>query len=314
MELRGERIKMKILNFGSCNIDFVYGVDHIVKRGETVAASSVSRYPGGKGLNQSVALARAGADVWHAGCIGSDGEFLLAYMLDSGVNTDFVKRVDDSTGQAFIQVSESGENSIVIYHGANFRVTREYIDEVLGHFGEGDFLVLQNEISEIGYLIDRAAAKKMKTVLNPSPFDETMKNIDLSKIYCLMVNELEAAEYAGADGVEAFADFLNQHYPKLSAVMTLGARGCVFFGESERIFQPAFEVKAVDTTAAGDTFTGYFLAELSSGKNVGEVLKLASLASAIAVSRAGAASSIPFKNEVSDCFDKNKLEEKNYDR
>jgi len=289
---------MKILNFGSCNIDFVYTVEHIVKRGETIAASAVNKYPGGKGLNQSVALSRAGAQIWHAGCIGADGEFLLDYMRESGVNTELVRRVSDSTGQAFIQVSGSGENSIVVYHGANYGVTREYIDEALSHFGAGDFLVLQNEISEVGYLIDRAAEKGMKIILNPSPFDEKMRNADLEKIYCLIVNEVEAAEYSGAEGVTEFKRFLSDKHPRLSAVMTLGSRGSIFFGQDEEIFQPAFEVTVTDTTAAGDTFTGYFLAELSLGHSVKSTLKTASLASAIAVSRAGAASSIPYSAEV----------------
>ena len=291
---------MKILNFGSCNIDFVYGVEHIVKKGETVAASSVNRYPGGKGLNQSVAIARAGATVYHAGCIGEDGGFLLDYMKQSGVDTDLIRRVCDSTGQAFIQVADSGENSIVIYHGANYRVTREYIDEVLERFGAGDYLVIQNEISEVGYLIDRAFEKGMRTILNPSPFDATMKNIDLTKIYLLIVNELEAAEYSGDDGAKAFARFIGEKCRSLLAVMTLGSRGSLLFGEGREIFIPAVPAKAVDTTAAGDTFTGYLVAELSRDREIDEAMKKASAAASIAVSRAGAASSIPYVDEVED--------------
>lgn len=294
---------MKILNFGSCNIDFVYRVEHIVKRGETVAASSVNRYPGGKGLNQSVAIARAGADVCHAGCVGEDGGFLLDYMKQSGVDTKLLRKVSDSTGQAFIQVADSGENSIVIYHGANYRVTREYIDEVLEHFGAGDYLVLQNEISEVGYLIDRAFEKGMKTVLNPSPFNAAMRETDLSKIFCLIVNETEAAEYSGACGTEAFARFLNEKCPRLWAVMTLGSRGSMFFGEGREVFVPATPTEAVDTTAAGDTFTGYLVAELARGKEIDEAMKIASLAASIAVSREGAASSIPYIDEVGSFFE-----------
>ena len=289
---------MKILSFGSCNIDLVYRVEHIVKKGETVAASSVGKYPGGKGLNQSIAIARAGAEVWHAGCIGDDGEFLLDNMKQSGVCTELVRRVDDSTGQAFIQVSDSGENSIVIYHGANYRVSREYIDEVLEHFEANDILVLQNEISEIVYLIDRAFEKGMRIVLNPSPFDRTMREIDLKKIFCLVVNEIEAAEYSGKEGIEQFADFLKSKYPELLAVMTIGSKGSVCFAGERRIYQPSFDVTAVDTTAAGDTFTGYLVAALSLEKDLSEAMKTASLAAEISVSRAGAASSIPLAKEV----------------
>ena len=134
---------MKILNFGSCNIDTVYSLENIVKPGETVAAAAVNLYPGGKGLNQSVAIARSGAAVYHAGCIGADGDFLYNFMTKIGVDLTYLRRVEDSTGQAFIQVAESGENSIVIYHGANYQVKRDFVDSVLADFSEGDILLLQ---------------------------------------------------------------------------------------------------------------------------------------------------------------------------
>lgn len=163
---------MKILNFGSLNIDYTYSVDHIVHPGETITSGSLEVFPGGKGLNQSIALARAGADVYHAGLIGEDGIFLRDLCRESGVKTGYIRETETRTGNAIIQVSEKGENCIILYPGANREQTEEYIDEVLKGFGEGDVLLLQNEINLLDYLISKGAEKGMKIVLNPSPFDE----------------------------------------------------------------------------------------------------------------------------------------------
>ena len=173
---------MKILNFGSCNIDYVYSMDHIVKVGETQTTYSLETFSGGKGLNQSIALARAGAEVYHAGCIGNDGEMLLDILNESGVDTSFVKKVDEKNGHAIIQVSAKGENSIFLYPGSNNMVTTEFIDEVLSHFGEGDILLLQNEISNLTYIIEKAYKKKMCIILNPSPINEVIEKIDFNMI------------------------------------------------------------------------------------------------------------------------------------
>lgn len=298
---------MKILNFGSCNIDRVFAQEHIVVPGETIAALGVETHPGGKGLIQSVALSRAGIEVFHAGCIGDDGEYLRRFMQDNGVNLKYLKIVQDSTGQAFIQVAENGENSIVIYHGANYGVTREYADSVLENFNSGDFLLLQNEISEVNYLIDKAAEKGMQIVLNPSPFDENMRNIDLSKITYLLVSEFEGTAYTGVTGTEELIKSIRSRYPKLKVVMTLGVRGCIYFDAEKTVRHPSFKVKAVDTTAAGDTFAGYLIAEICKGKPVETAIKYACAAAAIAVSKKGAASSIPIYVEVKSSIDNMEL-------
>lgn len=183
---------MKILNFGSCNIDFVYSVDTMVNPGETISAKSVEKFPGGKGLNQSIACARAGVPVFHAGHIGGDGEFLREIMKISGVDTRYLKTIDNLTGHAIIQVTPNGENSIIVYGGANEEITKEYVDEILLNFSENDFIVLQNEISEIPYIIEKASEIGMKIVLNPSPFNERIKFIDFDKLSYLILNEHEA--------------------------------------------------------------------------------------------------------------------------
>lgn len=289
---------MKILNFGSCNIDSVYSLDHIVRAGETISAETMQKFVGGKGLNQSVALANAGIKVYHAGCIGSDGKILTDFMENAGINLTYLKTVNQISGQAIIQVDKNGENSIMLFPGANHCITTEYVDEVLSCFGEGDYLVLQNEINNLEYIINRASEVGMKIILNPAPFTKNIHTIGLEKIFCLIVNEIEAEGLSGAKGVEEFSAFLSDKFPKLSAVITLGQKGSVYISGETKIRQPAFEVAAVDTTAAGDTFSGYFIAELIRGKNPADALRTASIAAAITVSRSGAAPSIPTLKEV----------------
>jgi len=289
---------MKILNFGSCNIDYVYDVEHIVQPGETLVAQRLSKFPGGKGLNQAIAIAKAGANVYLAGCIGEDDTILRPILEQSGVDISYLLPVKEPTGQAIIQVDKNGENSIVIFRGANGAVTREYIDQVLTHFDEGDILLLQNEISNLHYLIQMAGKKGMKIILNPSPFEEKLRDIDLNDLYCVMLNETEAMQWCGSDHPYDFLTWVQQEYPQLQVVLTLGKKGSIFLKNGEIYKQNAFQVSAVDTTAAGDTFTGYFVAGLCEEMEISEIMRRASAASAIAVSRKGAASSIPVWKEV----------------
>ncbi len=289
---------MKLLNFGSCNIDYVYSLHHVVAPGETEATDSLHIYSGGKGLNQSVAAARAGAEVYHAGCIGEDGDFLAQLLRENGVNVSYLKRVKEKNGHAIIQVTEAGENSIFLYPGSNAMVTFADIDEVLSHFDEGDFVLLQNEISNVPYIASCAHERGMKVILNPSPINEAIKEIDLNKLSYLILNEIEAQMITGETSAEAALSHLLRDYPSLEVVLTLGKRGSIYQGGGKRVYQPAFVVEVKDTTAAGDTFAGYFVAELLRGAPVKAALEIASCASAVAVSRHGAAPSIPKKEEV----------------
>lgn len=289
---------MKILNFGSCNIDFVYSLDHIVTPGETQHSYKMETFPGGKGLNQSIAIARGGANVYHAGCVGNDAQMLLDIMNESGVDTGYIKTVDCKNGHAIIQVNAQGENSIFLHSGSNAMITKEYVDEVLDNFKKDDIILLQNEISNLEYIIDKSYEKGMCIVLNPSPYDEIIERIDLGKISYIVLNEIEATQITGFENIEEILNSFKKLYPDLKVMLTLGKNGCVYLDKENRIFQPVFEVNPVDTTAAGDTFTGYFIASLSKGEKYSDILKIASCASAIAVSRNGAAPSIPNMEEV----------------
>lgn len=289
---------MKILNFGSCNIDYVYAVDHIVTPGETLAANGLSLFPGGKGLNQSIAAARAGADVYHAGCVGADGEMLREILADSGVDVSYLRHVDAQNGHAVIQVSGSGENSIFLYPGSNVMLTKEYVDAVLADFSTGDIVLVQNETNLVGYILEAAHARGMQTVCNPSPFCAELAQMDLNKITYLVLNEIEARGFSGTDDPEESISYFRRRYPHLKVMLTLGKRGCVYADADRTVSHPAFSVKAVDTTAAGDTFTGYFLAALAKKQPYDRAVKTASAAAALAVTKKGAAPSIPTWTEV----------------
>lgn len=288
----------KILNFGSCNLDYVYSLDHIVAPGETEASSALQIFPGGKGLNQSIAAARAGAKVYHAGCIGEDGTLLQSVLRGSGVDVSFLRISDGRSGHAMIQVAKSGENSIVLYQGANFSFTKEQIDGFLESFGEGDILLLQNETNLVEYAVDRAYEKGLTVSFTPSPFNENVKRIDLSKITYLLLNETEVKQLAGTQDTEAAIIWLLGKYPQLKIMLTLGSRGCAYRDAHQSLFHPAFSVTAVDTTGAGDTFAGYFLTGISEGMTCAEAMRLATAAAALAVSEKGAATSIPRRNAV----------------
>ena len=288
----------RILNFGSCNIDYVYGLDHIVSPGETEASSELRIFSGGKGLNQSIAVARAGGAVFHAGQVGEDGAMLLDIMAESGVDVSNVKTVNMRSGHAIIQVTADGENSIFLYSGANRALDEAFIEGVLDKFGADDILMLQNEINLVEKIIRKAHGRGMRIMLTPSPINDDMLKLDLGMISYLLLNETEAKALSGAEDAENGVAQLCGRYPDLKVVLTMGKNGCVYYSMGKRYYHPIFKVEAVDTTAAGDTFAGYFIAATADGVPPELAVKRASAAAALAVSRKGAAPSIPTLNEV----------------
>lgn len=289
---------MKVLNFGSLNLDYVYQVDHILIPGETLASKDRKTFCGGKGLNQSIALAKAGIPVYHAGMIGEGGDELLKTCRENGVNTDFVRQIPGPCGHTVIQVDKNGQNCILLFGGANRSMTKEFVDAVLASFEKGDIILLQNEINELDYVIDRAYEKGMMIILNPSPYDSALESCDLSKVSLFLVNEIEGYQITGEKDPELILSKIKELYPESKIVLTLGGDGSVYQDETGVYRQGIYKVKAVDTTAAGDTFTGYFISSIIEGMPVKEGLSLAAKASAIAVSRPGATASIPLKKEV----------------
>lgn len=289
---------MKFLNFGSLNIDKVYTVPRFVKGGETLSSVSCAEYPGGKGLNQSIALARSGSQIFHAGKIGKDGLFLKKELASEGVCVEGIYENGLITGHAIIQVASTGENCILLYGGANKEITFEQIDKVLEDFNSDDFLVLQNEINCIDYLINAAHKKGLTIALNPSPISKSIKNLDFSKIDYLILNEIEGQDISGEKSPSKILGYLLSNYSNLKVVLTLGTNGAVYRDNVQEYKQEAYKVKVKDTTAAGDTFLGYFLSMVSQKSDIKLALSVATKAASFAVSRKGSSSSIPVLAEV----------------
>ncbi len=289
---------MRILNFGSLNIDYVYRVDTFLKPGETKAAKSRAVFAGGKGLNQSLAMAKAGLPVYHAGKVGVEGVFLINTLKQGGVNTSLIGRSQESSGHTVIQVDDQGRNCILLFGGANQDIDQVYVDEVLSSFGTGDFLVLQNEISLVPYIIKQAKSQGLTIIFNPSPYIKEILSYPLECIDVFILNEIEAEGFTGLSDPEQALTALTARFSHAHIVLTLGEKGALWGCGSEVASQKAYPVKAVDTTAAGDTFLGYFVAGLVEGLPVSDTLDLASRAASICVSRPGAADSIPSRQEL----------------
>lgn len=287
-----------IVTIGSLNIDLVYAVPHIVRPGETLAANGVKRCAGGKGLNQSLAIARAGARVAHVGRVGADGVWLRKLLEESGVDCAHVKVDDGATGSAFIQVDAAGENAIVLDYGANAHVDADDLLPLFAACGPSDYLLLQNEISDMPRIMACGKERGMTLVFNPAPCGPEVHTYPLGSVDLLIVNETEAKQLSGCSDEEEAVDALLKRYPAMQIILTLGARGACYATRSERFAVPAIKANVVDTTAAGDTFIGYLLAGLYEGLPMQASMRLATHAAAIAVSRPGASASIPFRHEV----------------
>lgn len=287
------RMKPKILNYGSLNIDHVYQVPHFVQPGETLTSASLHMFAGGKGANQSVALARAGATVFHAGKIGKDGLWLKEKLEQNGVNTQFIEEGNFNNGHAMIQVDPQGENAIILYGGANQEIEKEEVLCTLSKFEAGDFLLLQNEINLIPFLIEQGAKQQLEVCFNPAPLTPELLDYPLELVKLLIVNEIEGAALTGKKNEEEILEHLCTRFPKSEILLTVGAGGSYFASQNETIHVSAHPTDVVDTTAAGDTFIGYFLAARMQNKSVQEALNDATQAAAICVSKEGAMDSIP---------------------
>jgi len=309
---------MKILVYGSLNIDQIFSVDHIVQPGETTSSYSLEKSAGGKGANQAAALAKAGMEVYLAGKIGEDGRFLLDLLNSYGVNTSKVAVYSGATGQAIIQLDRNKQNSILLYAGGNGEIREDEIGSVLEPFGKGDVILLQNEIPYVGAIMKKAKQREMKIFFNPSPYDEKISKLPLDLVDLFFVNEIEAAALASAlaaanaeesgkaaevfpDGngvsLSVILDRIIQKFPGAEIILTAGRNGAYYGFGTTREKGDIIELPVADTTGAGDTFTGYYIAAREMYA-VPEALALACKAASIAVSRKGAMGSIPFRSEV----------------
>lgn len=288
-----------IYNLGSLNLDQIYHVPHHVASGETLSATDFRVGAGGKGCNQSIACALAGAKVFHAGCIGNDGLMLKELLEKSGADTSLLEIVDVPTGRAVVMVNSEGNNSIVLFCGANHMVNDKLLDRIFSQAKQGDVLLLQNETNMLEEAMKRAKSCGMTVVFNFAPFDENKaKVLPLELVDILIVNEIEGAGIAGVTEPQEILNVLTAKYPAMQIMLTLGGDGVVWSGPMGSGSLPAFPADVVDTTAAGDTFIGYFLAGINENMRVEEAATLASKASAICCSRPGAGTAIPRRCEI----------------
>lgn len=289
---------MAVINFGSINVDHVYQVDHFVQPGETLASSDYQRLLGGKGANQSIALARAGSDVWHVGKVNEADAIFKQTMIRENINCKHVSCTETASGHAIIQVTPSGENAIVLFGGANHELTEKDIMHALDAAKSSDWVLTQNETSGIAQVLLQAKEKGLKVAFNPAPMTESVKHLPHQCIDLLIVNEVEAEEISGHENLDKIEAYFRQEWPHAEVLITLGKAGVRMLKKDKTIDVPAFEVTAVDTTAAGDTFIGFFLSAYSDHSDSKTALLRACAASALAVTKAGAAQSIPTKEEV----------------
>ena len=281
-----------IYNLGSINIDHIYRVPHFPAPGETLLSDSYSKGLGGKGANQSIAIARAGGQVMHIGAIGDDALWTRDNLAEAGVDTSGISVLESATGHAIIYVDASGENSIVLFEGANTLVSEGQISAALATAKAGDWLLLQNEVNNGPFAAKLARAKGLKVAYVAAPFDAEKVHAMLPFVDLLSVNEGEVAMVCEAFGVS------EEEIPVEKLLITRGSESITYRDGANRYTQVVFKVDPVDTTGAGDTFMGYFLAQLDAGYASQEALRMAAAAAALKVTKKGTSDAIPLLEDV----------------
>lgn len=294
---------MNILSFGSLNLDYVYRVQHIVRGQETIPSVDRSVFCGGKGLNQSAAAyagcpPRSEVRVFHAGCIGKDGAMLTDALRGVGVDTRFVRTVDEPTGHAIIQVSDDGENAIIVHGGANHAITESDIIKTIDFFDKGDIILLQNEISATPRIMEVASDSGGRIFFNAAPCDAEVRRYPLALVHTLIVNEIEGGVIAGKTEPNDIIDTVIAEYPHIEIIVTIGAKGALYGCGTTRYHASAHAVEVVDTTAAGDTFVGYYAALVAHGHRPHKAMEVACCAASLSTTNPGALPSIPQYTEV----------------
>ncbi|WP_304525662.1 ribokinase [Halomonas sp. I5-271120] len=290
-----------LYNLGSINIDHVYRVPHLVRPGETLASTGYQQVLGGKGANQSLAMALAGGRVEHWGRLGLSDDWALRQLTDAGVGAEAVDLVDEPSGHALIQVDDQAENAIILYPGANHGFEHADIDTRIDNAEPNGWLLLQNETNGLARAMEQAHARGLSIAFNPAPMHAAVNELPLSACQLLFVNRGEAAALVNLSedsDADALLMALGERLPGVELVLTLGGDGVCYQHGDTRLVLPAYRVEARDTTAAGDTFIGHFMAARLAGSDVETCLRRASAASAICVQREGAAPSIPDAHAV----------------
>jgi ribokinase len=282
-----------ILNFGSINIDHIYRVPHFVRPGETLASSSLDIALGGKGANQSVAIARAGGKVKHIGRACKSDSWVFEYLQTCGVDISNVERVEEPSGHAIIQLDQHGENAIILHGGANQSFQLRDLATLISNSHAGDYLLAQNECNGLPEIIEMALEAGLKVVLNPAPMTDSIRALPLHRLDTLIVNQGEAQALSEKTHIDDVVEALAKSLPHTRVVVTLGSKGAILIANGSVTTVPAVAATVVDTTAAGDTFVGYFLSALVDGLADLTALERACKAAALSVQTLGAIPSIP---------------------
>jgi ribokinase len=300
---------MSVLVFGSLNLDLVTYADKLPAIGETIVGEKLLKFPGGKGLNQAIAARRAGSEVLMVGSIGNDadGDYLFNILKSENIDPKFITKTSEQTGIAVIEVSKSAENRIIIIAGANSKT--RFSNEVLTSSPSVTVSLAQLEtpIAEVAKFIHESKAAGKITILNPAPIQKLDQQLLQDTDY-LIANETEASfligsavEHLSKDEAVSIARQLQKNGSK-KVIITLGEQGSVYLDQEKELFTPAYKVKAVDTTAAGDAFCGAFATAISENKPVEYALKFASAAGGLAATKAGAVPSLPTQQEILSMF------------
>ena len=290
---------------GSLNMDLVVNVDTMPKPGQTIIGSNFKEVPGGKGANQAVAMARLNGNVSMIGKVGEDGfgQTLINSLKNDKVDTTYIQTAKGATGVALITVDKNAQNSIVVSPGANFEVKEEDLDNNIEAIKNSDIVVLQLEtpLNTIKYALNKAKELNKYTILNPAPAvkldDEIIKNVDL-----LTPNETELEIISGVsieteEDIQKAAQIMIEKGVK-ELIVTLGSKGSLYINKEKSMFKKAYKVEAVDTTAAGDSYTGALAVALSQDKNIEDAMDFASKVGALSVLKEGAQSSLPTLEDV----------------
>ncbi|MBR4727087.1 MAG: ribokinase [Clostridia bacterium] len=288
---------MKVLVFGSFNIDHVYAMPHLPDRGETLYCSGYEVHVGGKGLNQALALQKAGARTFAAGKVGPDGAYLTDYLKSGGVDVSAVAVSDVPTGHTIIECDPDGQNQMILFGGANRVITEADCDAVLAAHGDAALLLTEYETSCVEPMLRKAKAAGIRTAINPSPFVDALRDFPYELADCIVLNQSEGESITGeTDPAQVVRALYARNHGEI--ILTLGAHGAIYYNGDALVQMPAYRVNAVDTTGAGDTFTGYCLQALLDGKSPQEALRIGQAAAAIEVTRPGAAETIPSRDQV----------------
>ena len=292
---------MRILNFGTLCAECIYSVESLDFSGDTLELGSSQTFAGGRGLNVSVALSRAGiSKIHHAGYIGDSSEFLREALKNSGVNTANLKSVDKPSAHSIVLLENGARSKKLYFKGTNGEVSKEFAETVLSRFSAEDVLIIDDGVSNFDSIISMAHARNMRIFFAP---ENPNVNLDLNLISYLFINETQAKNISNSDSREDIAEFFKKKYSLVRVVIDFGANGYLYIGKTQTLFQSALKTAHIDFTAGFDTFIGFFIASVLKGKKLSNAMLLAATALALCSARKGSAFSIPYESEVLGALD-----------